>query len=487
MLESQVVVKKETDLVSVKEETPADKECPNNSLTIEITCKTTNIEEGEKTETSITKSSKQHESQSDTSDHSRDESKDMQGKATESTEQVTLCPRNSVGDDSNVKQSKESGKSESLDDPNAMPPQDKINSEQPVSIFEHCLEDVSQGMKPQEKTDNVEHSNATQEQQPQENTDYVIDLNAAEEQKPQEKTDGVKDLNTAEEQKPQEKTDSVSQDSKVPAQEQQPSEKTYSVDDSNLPVKDLENMESVPSPISVHNTESEGHRESLDEDEAINMDLDDDYTDTIENMQPSDIARVYDTMNRINNFPRYQPNSCQETLMDIVISSVGLMRYLKFRKKLSEADIEEAEDLIKDIHMENTRQKWIKRWGGGSSGVDRTATKSADKVSTQVESQSLTQSEINTQMESSISQHKYINYDLALHVYSEQFYTEYDIFPPTFNTWEGYTPQSHFNRYMGNAPVQNYFHEMAYPSENSHGQMQQKYYDSHLSQQEGNI
>ena len=131
------------------------------------------------------------------------------------------------------------------------------------------------------------------------------------------------------------------------------------------------------------------------------------------------------------------------------------MRYLKFRKKLSGADIEEADNLIKDIHMENTRQKWIKRGGSGSIGVDRTATKSADKVSTQVKSQSLTQSNINTQMESSISPHKYIGCDLALHAYSEQFYTGYDILPPTSNTWEGYTPQRHFNRYMGNAPVQN--------------------------------
>ena len=137
-----------------------------------------------------------------------------------------------------------------------MPPQDKGNSEQPVSIFEHCLEDVSQGTKPQEKTDNVEHSNATQEQHPEEKNGLVKDLNATKEQKPQENTDGVKDLSPAEEQKPQEKTDSVSQDSKVPAQEQQPSEKNYSVDASNLPVKDSENMESVPSPISVHNTES---------------------------------------------------------------------------------------------------------------------------------------------------------------------------------------------------------------------------------------
>ena len=127
-------------------------------------------------------------------------------------------------------------------------------------------------------------------------------------------------------------------------------------------------MESVPSPISVHNTESKGHTESLDVDEAINMYMDDDDIDTIES-----------------------------------ISSVSLMRYLKFRKKLSEADVEEAEDLIKDIHMENTRQKWIKRGCGGSGGVDRTGTKSAEKVSTQVKSQSLRQSEINTKMESSIS------------------------------------------------------------------------------------
>ena len=88
-------------------------------------------------------------------------------------------------------------------------------------------------------------------------------------------------------------------------------------------------------------------------------------------------------------------------------------------------------------------------------------------------------------MESSISPHKYIGYDPALHAYSQQCYTGYDVFPPTFSTWEGYAPQGYFNRYMGNAPVQNYFHETAYPSENSHGQRQQTDYDSHLSQQQG--
>ena len=147
-------------------------------------------------------------------------------------------------------------------------------------------------------------------------------------------------------------------------------------------------------------------------------------------------------------------------------------------KKLSEADAEETEDLIKDIHMENMRQKG----GGHGSGVDRTATESADKVCIQVESESLTQNGISAQMEIPISSHKYVGYDLALHAYSEQYYTGY-IFTPTLNTWEGYTPQNHFNRYMGNAPVQNYFHEMAYPTDNCNGQNQQTYYDSHFAQQ----
>ena len=88
-------------------------------------------------------------------------------------------------------------------------------------------------------------------------------------------------------------------------------------------------------------------------------------------------------------------------------------------------------------------------------------------------------------MQSPISPHKYVSYDSALHAYSEQFYTGYDVFPPTFNTWEGYTPQSHFKRYIGNAAVQNYFHETAHPSENSHGQRQHTDYDSHLCQQQG--
>ena len=73
--DSQVLgsAKKETDLVYIKEETPADKVCPDICLIIESTFKTTNIKEGEKSGKSITKGSKQYECQSDMSNHSRDE------------------------------------------------------------------------------------------------------------------------------------------------------------------------------------------------------------------------------------------------------------------------------------------------------------------------------------------------------------------------------------------------------------------------------
>ena len=107
---------------------------------------------------------------------------------------------------------------------------------------------------------------------------------------------------------------------------------TDSLQNSKVPLQDSEIMESAPSPVSVHHTDSKGHTDSLDEDEDINMNVDDDDTEIIESMKPSDMVRVYDTVNKIKNFPRYQPKSCQETLMDIVISLVGLMRYLKCTK-----------------------------------------------------------------------------------------------------------------------------------------------------------
>ena len=57
---------------------------------------------------------------------------------------------------------------------------------------------------------------------------------------------------------------------------------------------------------------------------------------------------------------------------------------------------------------------------------------------------------------------KYTGYNPALHAYSQEYYTGYDAFPPTFN--RQYSPQCHFNRYTGVQSVQHYFHPTAYPS-----------------------
>ena len=82
------------------------------------------------------------------------------------------------------------------------------------------------------------------------------------------------------------------------------SEMTDSVGNSKVLVQESEIMESAPSPPSVHNIDSEGHTESLDEEEAINMYMDDDDIETIESMNPSDIVRVYDAVKRIKKLPQ---------------------------------------------------------------------------------------------------------------------------------------------------------------------------------------
>ena len=74
-------------------------------------------------------------------------------------------------------------------------------------------------------------------------------------------------------------------------------------------VQQSENDQSDQSPVSVHNSESNGHSHSLDEDEAIDLCMDDDDIDIIENMSPGDIVQVYAEVNRIKKIPRYQPKS----------------------------------------------------------------------------------------------------------------------------------------------------------------------------------
>ena len=64
---------------------------------------------------------------------------------------------------------------------------------------------------------------------------------------------------------------------------------------------------------------------------------------------------LYDALNKIKKFV-YQPKP-GETLVDIVINSVALMRSLELREKLGDKDIEHVEEIIRKIRMEQTQKK----------------------------------------------------------------------------------------------------------------------------------
>ena len=105
--------------------------------------------------------------------------------------------------------------------------------------------------------------------------------------------------------------------------------------------------------------ESKPEAEEFDENKDIMLFMDDNDIENIEDMQDSERLQLFDKVNRLTKFPGYQPKQ-KESLLEIVIKSVGLMRLLKQNKKLVDSEVEEAEDLIKDIRAERTWQKWIK-------------------------------------------------------------------------------------------------------------------------------
>ena len=80
-------------------------------------------------------------------------------------------------------------------------------------------------------------------------------------------------------------------------------------------------------------TKSSDHQEKETESEEIEIELglliSDDDIDLLENISECNKLKLYDTVNKIKNFSGYQPKSCTETLVDIVINSVALMRSLK--------------------------------------------------------------------------------------------------------------------------------------------------------------
>ena len=117
-------------------------------------------------------------------------------------------------------------------------------------------------MKPasSEKTDIVDNSKGTQEE-PSRKTDIVIKA-LTEMEKP------IQDEASADSVHAEvSKETNIALDSNLTIEK--PSEMTDSVENSKVHVQDSEIMESAPSPVSVQNTDFEGHTESLDEDEAI--------------------------------------------------------------------------------------------------------------------------------------------------------------------------------------------------------------------------
>ena len=93
-----------------------------------------------------------------------------------------------------------------------------------------------------------------------------------------------------------------------------------------------------------------------------------------------------------------------------------------------------------------------------------------------------------TDIQSQSSPQKYIGYDPFLHVYHEQFYTGYDVQPPSKNTWQALNPETHVQMYMGRDPVQKYFHNTVYHQQSYYYNQRQQSDNSQLPKpQETNL
>ena len=153
--------------------------------------------------------------------------------------------------------------------------------------------------------------------------------------------------------------------------------------------------------------------------------------------------------------------------------------------------------------MEETQQKWIQRGRGGGGGVLARVEGKKSENTDGVHTEGPGKSRANVVQDQMTAKHghdvavSYLSknsnnfespqkntgfHDPALHAFSEESYTSYDAFPPTFNTQ--YSPQCHFNRYTGMHFVQNYFHPTAYPS---HGYYREQTYGDPFMQQGRNV
>ena len=96
--------------------------------------------------------------------------------------------------------------------------------------------------------------------------------------------------------------------------------------------------------------------------------IDDDDVVMFDDMKDVHRLQIFDKVNKMKNFPGYQPKG-SESLVDIVMKSVGLMQLLNSNKKLVKSEVEESEDLTREVKSDIIRDKWLQGRGGGGAKV----------------------------------------------------------------------------------------------------------------------
>ena len=101
--------------------------------------------------------------------------------------------------------------------------------------------------------------------------------------------------------------------------------------------------------------------EDWDEEKDIMAFIDEDDLEFLENLNHVNRLKIFDAVNKLPQFPGYQPKFSTETLSEIVVKSVGLMRILNIKKKLPEKEVEQFEDLLTDIRVSVKHEEWIQK------------------------------------------------------------------------------------------------------------------------------
>ena len=115
--------------------------------------------------------------------------------------------------------------------------------------------------------------------------------------------------------------------------------------------------------------ETEETGDKFDPEKDIMLFIDENEIAMFEDMKDLNQLQIFNKVNRMKNFPGYQPKELSESLVDIVMKSVGLMQLLNGNKKLVKSEVEDSEDLIREVKSDMIREKWLKGRGGDGGGA----------------------------------------------------------------------------------------------------------------------